>query len=112
MDTNGFDNDPVNSSSDSPTNDLETASNPFATDADDGANWHGYSSRQDQSSLSNVNYHEAAIFVREGENNDKFTAHPTNLFELPAYLITHRYNILSSHVIALLPDNPQGQYLA
>ena len=36
-----------------------------------------------------LNYHEAAIYVQEGENNDKFTAHPNSHDELPGYLITH-----------------------
>ena len=32
---------------------------------------------------------EAAIFLQEGENNDKFTAHPSNQMDLPVYMITH-----------------------
>jgi len=36
-----------------------------------------------------LNYHEAAIYIHEGENNDKFTAHPNRHDELPWYLITH-----------------------
>lgn len=36
-----------------------------------------------------LNYQEAAIYLQEGENNDKFTTHPSSQSSLPAYLITH-----------------------
>nr|CAD7260867.1 unnamed protein product [Timema shepardi] len=36
-----------------------------------------------------MNYHEAAIFLEEGENNEKFDSHPHNSAALPAYLLVH-----------------------
>lgn len=36
-----------------------------------------------------LNYREAAIFLQEGENNDKFTSHPRSKDDLPAYMRTH-----------------------
>jgi len=36
-----------------------------------------------------MNYHEAAIFLQEGEDNDKFDSHPSQRKALPAYLLTH-----------------------
>jgi len=36
-----------------------------------------------------VNYREAAIFLDEGKNNDKFLHHPRNKEALPAYLMVH-----------------------
>jgi len=33
------------------------------------------------------NYKEAAIFLEEGENNDKFSHHPRSYDHLPAYLL-------------------------
>ncbi len=36
-----------------------------------------------------VNYKEAAIFLEEGLNNDKFTHHPRSREALPAYLLVH-----------------------
>lgn len=36
-----------------------------------------------------LNYREAAIFLQEGENNDKFTSHPRSRDDLPAYMRTH-----------------------
>ena len=35
------------------------------------------------------NYKEAAIFLDEGQNNDKFTHHPRSYDHLPAYLLVH-----------------------
>merc|ERR1712223_143905 len=35
------------------------------------------------------NYKEAAIFLEEGENNDKFSHHPRSFDALPAYLLVH-----------------------
>lgn len=36
-----------------------------------------------------MNYHEAAIFLEEGRNNEKFDSHPTHPTALPAYLLVH-----------------------
>ncbi|XP_067014675.2 two pore channel protein 1 [Anabrus simplex] len=36
-----------------------------------------------------MNYHEAAIFLEEGQNNEKFDSHPHNPEALPAYLLVH-----------------------
>lgn len=36
-----------------------------------------------------MNYHEAAIFLEEGCNNEKFDSHPTHPTALPAYLLVH-----------------------
>ena len=36
-----------------------------------------------------ANYKEAAIFLEEGENNDKFSHHPRSYDHLPAYLLVH-----------------------
>ncbi|KAG7163232.1 Two pore calcium channel protein 1-like 1 [Homarus americanus] len=38
-----------------------------------------------------MNYHEAAIFLEEGENNDKFNSHPRDRDALPAYIVTHNH---------------------
>ncbi|KAL5016939.1 hypothetical protein ScPMuIL_006528 [Solemya velum] len=35
------------------------------------------------------NYQEAAIFLEEGENNDKYTTHPRTQDSVPAYLLAH-----------------------
>ena len=42
------------------------------------------------------NYKEAAIFLEEGENNDKFSHHPRSYDHLPAYLLVHNkwFNIV------------------
>lgn len=37
----------------------------------------------------NMNYHEAAIYLEEGENNEKFDSHPKHPSALPAYLLVH-----------------------
>ncbi|XP_071448178.1 two pore calcium channel protein 1-like [Hetaerina americana] len=34
-------------------------------------------------------YHEAAIYLEEGKNNEKFDSHPKDRHSLPAYLIVH-----------------------
>ena len=39
-----------------------------------------------------VNYREAAIFLEEGQNNDKFLHHPRDREALPAYLLVHSMN--------------------
>lgn len=36
-----------------------------------------------------MNYHEAAIYLEEGANNDKFDSHPHESKQLPAYLLVH-----------------------
>eukprot|EP00088_Acartia_fossae_P037775 TRINITY_DN3900_c0_g1_i4.p1 TRINITY_DN3900_c0_g1~~TRINITY_DN3900_c0_g1_i4.p1 ORF type:complete len:917 (-),score=53.70 TRINITY_DN3900_c0_g1_i4:656-3406(-) len=36
-----------------------------------------------------INYREAAIFLDEGRNNDKFMYHPRDMDALPAYLLVH-----------------------
>lgn len=46
-------------------------------------------SRRDNRKLWELNYQEAAIFLQEGENNDKFYTHPRNCNALPAYQIAH-----------------------
>lgn len=38
-----------------------------------------------------MNYHEAAIYLEEGLNNDKFDYHPRSRDALPAYLIVHNH---------------------
>ncbi|XP_075219021.1 two pore calcium channel protein 1-like isoform X4 [Lycorma delicatula] len=38
-----------------------------------------------------MNYHEAAIFLEEGENNEKFDSHPCYPEALPAYLSVHNH---------------------
>lgn len=49
-----------------------------------------------------MNYHEAAIFLEEGENNDKFNSHPKNQDALPAYLIVHNHWFYSLDFLASL----------
>ena len=54
-----------------------------------------------------INYREAAIFLEEGKNNDKFLHHPRDREALPAYLLVHSqwFNIIDlcvSLVILLL----------
>ncbi|XP_077456345.1 two pore channel protein 1 isoform X1 [Stigmatopora argus] len=38
-----------------------------------------------------MNYQEAAIYLQEGENNDKFFTHPQNTKALAAYLFAHNH---------------------
>ncbi|KAA0716650.1 Two pore calcium channel protein 1 [Triplophysa tibetana] len=38
-----------------------------------------------------MNYQEAAIYLQEGENNDKFFTHPRNANALSAYLFAHNH---------------------
>lgn len=53
-----------------------------------------------------MNYHEAAIFLEEGENNEKFDSHPRHPSALPAYLLVHNswyYGLdLATSVVLLL----------
>lgn len=53
------------------------------------------------------NYHEAAIFLEEGENNDKLDFHPCSREALPAYLVVHNVlfyclDLLSATVLMAL----------
>ncbi|KAI2568136.1 two pore segment channel 1, partial [Homo sapiens] len=38
-----------------------------------------------------MNYQEAAIYLQEGENNDKFFTHPKDAKALAAYLFAHNH---------------------
>ncbi|XP_029642687.1 two pore calcium channel protein 1-like [Octopus sinensis] len=38
-----------------------------------------------------LNYQEAAVYLQEGENNDKYDTHPSNYDALPAYQVAHNY---------------------
>lgn len=52
-----------------------------------------------------MNYHEAAIFLEEGENNEKFDSHPRHPSALPAYLLVHNswyYGVDLATSVALL----------
>ncbi|XP_039751866.1 two pore calcium channel protein 1-like isoform X2 [Pararge aegeria] len=54
-----------------------------------------------------MNYHEAAIYLEEGQNNEKFDSHPSSPEELPAYLRVHNpwyhgLDLLASLVLILL----------
>ncbi|XP_076256242.1 two pore calcium channel protein 1-like isoform X2 [Rhynchophorus ferrugineus] len=54
-----------------------------------------------------MNYHEAAIFLEEGENNEKFDSHPRHPSALPAYLLVHNkwyygFDLLFSIILLLL----------
>ncbi|KAL7637372.1 UNVERIFIED_CONTAM: hypothetical protein RMT77_012100 [Armadillidium vulgare] len=60
-----------------------------------------------------MNYLEAAIYLEEGENNDKFDSHPRNHNALPAYLLTHNHwfytlDLAASLILLLLAlmENP------
>lgn len=54
-----------------------------------------------------MNYHEAAIFLEEGQNNEKFDSHPRHPNDLPAYLLVHNawyygLDLIMSIIILLL----------
>ncbi|XP_056602635.1 two pore channel protein 1 isoform X2 [Triplophysa dalaica] len=54
-----------------------------------------------------MNYQEAAIYLQEGENNDKFFTHPRNANALSAYLFAHNHlfyimELLTSVLLMLL----------
>nr|XP_045614492.1 two pore channel protein 1-like isoform X1 [Procambarus clarkii] len=49
-----------------------------------------------------MNYHEASIFLEEGENNDKFNSHPRDRRALPAYIVTHNHWFYSLDLFAAL----------
>lgn len=54
-----------------------------------------------------MNYHEAAIFLEEGQNNEKFDSHPSHPSDLPNYLFTHNriyyaVDLVASIVLLLL----------
>uniref|UniRef100_A0A4W4E048 Voltage-dependent calcium channel protein TPC1 n=1 Tax=Electrophorus electricus TaxID=8005 RepID=A0A4W4E048_ELEEL len=54
----------------------------------------GPSDSRAQSSLRHsweMNYQEAAIYLQEGENNDKFYTHPRSALALSAYLFVHNH---------------------
>ncbi|XP_076130340.1 two pore channel protein 1 [Alosa pseudoharengus] len=54
----------------------------------------GLTSTRTQTSLQQsweMNYQEAAIYLQEGENNDKFFTHPRNPRALSAYLFAHNH---------------------
>ncbi|XP_071479888.1 two pore calcium channel protein 1-like, partial [Diadema antillarum] len=38
-----------------------------------------------------LNYREAAIYLQEGENNDRFDTHPRSQDALPAYVMVHNF---------------------
>lgn len=38
-----------------------------------------------------LNYQEAAVYLQEGENNDKYDTHPSNYEALPAYQVAHNH---------------------
>lgn len=66
-------------------------------------------SRDDNADIDHweMNYHEAAIFLEEGENNEKFDSHPRHPSALPAYLLVHNswyygFDLLFSIVLLLL----------
>ncbi|CAL4124825.1 unnamed protein product, partial [Meganyctiphanes norvegica] len=54
------------------------------------------------STMWEMNYHEAAIYLEEGENNDKFNSHPKDRASLPAYLVTHNHWFYSMDLAASL----------
>ncbi|KAG8190159.1 hypothetical protein JTE90_008693 [Oedothorax gibbosus] len=43
----------------------------------------------DSSEQWDMNYHEASIYLEEGDNNDKFIFHPRSRDALPAYTLVH-----------------------
>ncbi|KAF2897307.1 hypothetical protein ILUMI_08868 [Ignelater luminosus] len=54
-----------------------------------------------------MNYHEAAIFLEEGQNNEKFDSHPRHPTDLPAYLLVHNawyygLDLITSIILLLL----------
>ncbi|CAG9815106.1 unnamed protein product [Phaedon cochleariae] len=66
-------------------------------------------SREDTADIDQweMNYHEAAIFLEEGENNEKFDSHPRHPSALPAYLLVHNswyytFDLVFSLVLLLL----------
>ena len=72
----------------------------FSSSQDEsGFNLHtSYSNALDQSDQSGqnrlqqtwrFNYHEAAIYLQEGQNNDKFDCHPNSKEAIPLYLLVH-----------------------
>ncbi len=66
-----------------------------------------------------LNYQEAAIFLQEGENNDKYYTHPRSYDALPAYEVAHNrwfYTLdFSAALMVLLLamcERPSVPYLA
>ena len=73
-------------------------SSAFSDDScDSSANYTELTTNVDTSSLNSnqtndvwkMNYNEAAIYLEEGYNNDKFDYHPKSRSSLPAYLVVH-----------------------
>ncbi|XP_077995926.1 two pore calcium channel protein 1-like [Glandiceps talaboti] len=61
-------------------------------------------SRSDENQIWKLNYQEAAIYLEEGKNNERFTTHPKNQDAVPSYLIVHNvwFNLLDLLVSLLL----------
>jgi len=49
-----------------------------------------------------MNYHESAIYLEEGFNNDKFDFHPRSRSTIPAYLVVHNHWFYSLDLFAAL----------
>lgn len=69
--------------------------------------------------LWQLNYQEAAIFLQEGSNNDKFNTHPRTHEALPAYQVAHNrwfhtLDLLAAIVIMLLAvsERPAVDFLS
>jgi hypothetical protein len=57
---------------------------------------------QQRSDVWRMNYNEAAIYLEEGFNNDKFDYHPNTRQSLPAYLVVHNRWFYSLDLLAAL----------
>ncbi|XP_063396225.1 two pore channel protein 1-like isoform X1 [Mytilus trossulus] len=55
-----------------------------------GTPYHAITRRHKQYKTWELNYQEAAIYLQEGENNDKYSTHPRDFNALPAYKIAHK----------------------
>ncbi len=55
-----------------------------------------------RSDVWKMNYHESAIYLEEGFNNDKFDFHPRSRSSLPAYLVVHNHWFYSLDLFAAL----------
>lgn len=65
-----------------------------------------------------LNYQEAAIYLQEGQNNDKFYTHPQSHEALPAYQVAHNHwfyslDLFAAVAVMLLAacERPAVQYL-
>ena len=47
-------------------------------------------------------FQEAAIYLHEGENNDKYITHPRNHAALPAYELAHNHYVYAMDLLAAL----------